>query len=316
VVAKRADSDQPAPRRVVSLLAAGTELVCALGAGDRLVGRSHECDTPDWVERLPAVSRPTFDTTGSSDDIDRLVKEKIRAGQPLYEVDPDLLDALTPDLLITQSHCDVCAVTPADVERGSGCAHHVVSLRASTVEGTLDGFLAVAEVLGERASGDRLVARLRSRMTETEAKVRARPPVRVVCLEWISPLFSLGNWGPELVRRGGGECLVSHDGERSGPIGWDDLRRADPDALIVAPCGFDLDRTMGEMAALEARPGWRALRAVRAGRVFVADGLRFFNRSGPGVFETVEVVAEMLHPETFPPTREGRAWRRYEPATA
>ena len=300
--------------RVVSLLASGTELVCALGAGDMLVGRSHECDHPEWVKRLPAVSAPTFDITGSSLSIDQLVRAKLHAREPLYVVDDARIAELAPDVLLTQTHCEVCAVTPADVAHGtppSLSRKEVVALRAGTLAGILEGFAVVARVLGREAEGEQLVASLRARLDAVRAAVRDRARATVACLEWIEPVFAMGNWGPELVEAAGGENVLGAPGAHSAAITWEAVRAADPEVLVVAPCGFAMDRTLGEMHLLAAQSGWRDLRAVRAGRVFVADGNLYFNRSSPSVFETAELLAEILHPECCPPAHEGAWWQRY-----
>jgi iron complex transport system substrate-binding protein len=300
--------------RIVSLLASGTELVCALGAGDWLVGRSHECDHPSWVTRLPAVSRPTFDITGSSRDIDEQVRRRLRAGLPLFEVNEDAIQALAPDVLITQTHCEVCAVSPADLAPDPRSSHprkQVVALRAGSLEDILEGFLAVANVLDRAAAGDSLVAGIRSRLVALREATHTLTAPSVVCLEWIDPPFPMGNWGPALVELAGGANVLGTPGAHSTAIPWDDVCAADPDVLVVAPCGFGLDRTIGEMPVLAERPGWRGLRAVRTGRVFVADGNLYFNRSGPSVFDTAGMLAEMLHPDRFPPRHEGSAWRKW-----
>ena len=300
--------------RIASLLASGTELVCALGAGDCLVARSHECDNPEWVQRLPALSRPTFDTSGSSREIDALVRERLRLGRPLYEVNEALLVKLAPDVLITQTHCEVCAVTPADVARrvpANLSRRQVVALRTGTLQGILEGFLDVAEVIERREAGEKLVAEIRARLDIIHGRVRLLPSPTIVCLEWIDPVFGMGNWGPEVVAGSGGTDLLGRSGEHSTAIGWEAVLRADPDVLLVAPCGFGIDRTLREMPILAAKRGWHDLHAVRAGRVVVADGNRYFNRSGPSVFETVEILAEILHPQEFPPRYQGCAWRLY-----
>jgi iron complex transport system substrate-binding protein len=302
--------------RVVSLFAGATELVCALGAGDRLVGRSHECDYPSWVTRLPAVSRPTFDIGGSSREIDERVRERLRSGQTLYEVDLAAIAKLEPDVLITQTHCEVCAVSPADLAHGVPpqlIRKPVVALGAGSLEGILDGFLEVARVLGQGPSGDALVSRLRSAVAAVAAKTAALPRPSVVCLEWVDPVFAMGNWGPELVDIAGGAERLGARGEHSTTTSWDAARSADPEVLVIAPCGFGLERATAEMQALAERPGWSDLRAVREARVFVADGNLYFNRSGPCLFETPAILAEMLHPAHFEPHHEGTAWRRWPP---
>ena len=296
--------------RIVSLLASGTELACALGAGDELVGRSHECDHPAWVRRLPALSRPTFDIGGSSADIDGRVRAKLRAGQPLYQIDEEQLDALEPDVVITQTHCEVCAVSPAT----PGCRpprQRAVALQTGTVAGILQAFGDIAAVLGRPEAGARLVTAARGRIERWKKVTASLPRPRVVCLEWIAPPFPLGNWGPELIAAAGGDNLLGSAGGHSSAIAWEAVRAAAPEVLVVAPCGFGLERTAGEMAVLEAQPGWAELPAVRGGRVSIADGNLYFNRSGPGVFETIDLLAEMLHPGVFPARHEGTAWRRW-----
>jgi len=299
--------------RIVSLLAAGTELVCELGMGGHLVGRSHECDTPEWVQKLPQVSRPAFDATGRSGAIDAEVRARIASKEPLYEIDESLLGSLAPDVLITQTHCEVCAVTPANLAHGVAAQltwEKVVALRTGTLEGILHGYAEVARVLGRAASAEcrSLTQRLRDGLEAVRAQAADQPRPTVVCLEWIDPLFPMGNWGPELVEVAGGESLLTKPGVHSSAVGWEALRSADPEVLVVAACGFSMQRSISEMPDLASHPLFRELRAVRTGRVFVADGNAYFNRSGPAMFDTVRILAEILHPDVFQPTHEGRIW--------
>jgi iron complex transport system substrate-binding protein len=305
--------------RIVSLLASGTELVAALGAGAELVGRSHECDHPPWVTSLPALSRPTFDVTGSSASIDARVRAKLRAGEPLYQIDEAALAALRPDVVITQTHCEVCAVGPGALGGGArgeaGCApalarERVVAFTGGTLDGVLDDFLAVASVIGRAQEGARLVAELRDHRGGWRAATAALPRPTAVCLEWTDPPFAMGNWGPELVDLAGGRDLLGRGGAHSSAVTWDDVRAADPEVLVVAPCGFGLARALEELPALAARPGFAALRAVRAGRLYAADGNLYFNRSGPSLFATIDLLAEMLHPERFGTAHAGQAYTR------
>jgi iron complex transport system substrate-binding protein len=302
--------------RIVSLLASGTELVAALGAGDQLVGRSHECDHPDWVRRLPVLSRPTFDIEGSSGEVDRRVREKLHAGEPLYQVDEAALAALAPDVVITQTHCEVCAVGP-DALTGTAAhalpalrRHRVATFQGGTLDGVLADFERVAAVIDRVEAGRQLVAELRARMARWRAKTAALPRPRVVCLEWTDPPFAMGNWGPELVALAGGEDALGTPGVHSRAIDWQDVVAADPDVLVIAPCGFALPRARLDLPDLQARPGWSDLRAVRSGRAFVADGNLYFNRSGPSLFATVDRLAEMLHPEQFGHSWDGRDYDR------
>jgi len=283
--------------RIVSLLASGTEIVCGLGAADALEGRSHECDNPPWVRSLPVCTRAAFDVNESSGRIDAEVRRRLKAGEPLYHIDTDLIRQLRPDVLITQSHCEVCAVTPGEMDRsGSGIvAAQVLALSAGTVQGIFDGITSVAHALGMSESGADLIAGMRRRMKAIADSVRHRPAPTVVMLEWTDPIFSMGNWAPELVEAANGRTLLGEKGQHSRAIPWDRVREADPDYLIIAPCGYDLERTMGEVPLLDSLAGWADLRAVKEGRVTLADGNRYFNRSGTTIVETVEIIAEILH---------------------
>lgn len=299
--------------RVVSLLASGTEITCALGAGEALVGRSHECDNPEWVRHLPACTRPAFDISVSSRKIDAEVRRRLKASEPLYSVEADLINRLKPDLLITQVHCDVCAVTPDDVER-SGCsvlANQVVSLSAGSIAGIYDGIRRVANALGREQAGGELIADMQARMDAVTETVRGRPMPMVVVLEWTDPIFTSGNWAPELVEAAGGTPLVAEQGRHSTAIPWQRVVEADPDYLIVAPCGFDLDRTIQEITVLEGLPDWFKLTAVKKGRVALADGNKYFNRSGTTIVETVQILAEILHGDRFEQRWRGNAWWDY-----
>ena len=284
--------------RVVSLLASATEIACALGAGDSLVGRSHECDNPPWVCTLPACTHPAFDVNMPSREIDQEVRRRLKAGEPLYHVDTDLIRELRPDLLIAQAHCQVCAVTPDDVER-AGCADlvaaSVLALTVGSLQGIFDGIRSIANAMNLPVAGESLIAKMCQSISSVTRAVQNRPKPTVVMLEWIDPIFSMGNWGPELVEAAGGQALLAAKGEHSSAIPWDEVRRADPEYLIVAPCGFGIERTAQEMKTLQANPGWPELRAVQSGRVAIADGNLYFNRSGITVVDTVEIIAEILH---------------------
>lgn len=297
--------------RVVSLLASGTEIVCALGSGESLVGRSHECDNPAWVKSLPPCSEPAFDVCVSSREIDAEVNRRLRSGEPLYRIHTDLIEALAPDLIITQEHCEVCAVTPEDVER-SGYhtrAASVLALTAGSLEGIFDGILRISEALGKENCGRELVCLERRRLEAVGAKVAGRETPSVVMLEWMEPLFAMGNWGPELVQIANGDLLLGKPGEHSSAIAFDRLLEADPEFIIVAPCGFGLERTLAERHVLENHPLWNSLGAVRSGKVAFADGNLFFNRSGMTISQTAEIIAEILHGEIFEVPTQGAHWR-------
>ncbi len=302
--------------RVVSLIASATEIVCALGFEEHLVGRSHECDFPESVKRLPVCTEPRFDVRGTSADIDRRVKDVLRLTLSVYHVDADKLRELRPDVIVTQSHCEVCAVSERDVERAVrdwlGARPRVVSLKPDALADVWWNVLAVAEALGVPGRGEELVGRLRRRTAEVAAKaavLHARPTV--ACVEWIEPLMAAGNWTPELVEMAGGVDPFGTAGAHAPWLTWERLCEEDPAVILVMPCGFDVERTRQDMGVLSGKPEWPRLRAVREGRVFLADGNQYFNRPGPRLVESLEVLAEVLHPEAFRFGHEGTGWVHY-----
>jgi iron complex transport system substrate-binding protein len=305
--------------RVVSLIASATEIVCALGARNLLVGRSHECDSPPDVMHLPSVTEAKFLVSGTSYDIDSRVKALLKEELSVYHVDAEKLRALRPDIIITQDHCHVCAVSLKDVEAAlyawSGRRVEIVSLKPDALADIWEDISKVARALGRARQGEHLINRLKARMAAiAKQSVAARTRPRAALIEWIDPLMAGGNWMPELVEMAGGENLFGATGQPSPWLDWSQLVVADPDLILVHPCGFDMVRTLQEMPLLERRPGWRELAAVRRERVFVTDGNQYFNRPGPRIVESLEILAEIFHPEIFPSRYEGKGWRRYRPS--
>lgn len=307
------------PQRVVSLIASATEMVCALGCEGRLVGRSHECDFPPSVARLPVCTEPRFDTSGTSRDVDQRVKAIVRDALSVYRVDIEMLRRLQPDVIVTQAHCEVCAVSERDVEAATrswpGSRPRIVSLRPNALSDVWRGLRQVAEALGIPERGERPAQRLCERMAsiaERAVGLAARPSV--VCIEWIDPLMAAGNWMPELVAMAGGVNGFGQSGRHSPWLTWDALLAYDPDLTVVMPCGFDVPRTRSEMPALSRQPGWSSLRAARDRRVVVADGNQYFNRPGPRLAESLEILAEVIHPEIFHFGHEGRGWEYFSAA--
>jgi iron complex transport system substrate-binding protein len=299
--------------RIVSLIASATEIVCALGFEDQLVGRSHECDFPEAVRRLPVCTAPKFDVHGSSRDIDERVKSTLGQAVSVYDVDADLLRRLRPDVIVTQAQCEVCAVSLSDVERAV-CGWpeggpRVVTLNPNSLADVWDDIARVAAGLGVPERGAALVARLRGRMAAVAEKARGLPRPTVACLEWLDPLMAAGNWVPELVELAGGVNLFGAAGKHAPWMTWEQLRDRDPEVIVALPCGLELGRTRAEMASLTRRADWPLLRAVRAGRVYVADGNQFFNRPGPRLAESLEILAEALHPGAFAYGHQGSGWQ-------
>jgi iron complex transport system substrate-binding protein len=299
--------------RVVSLLCAATEIVSALGQRDLLVGRSHECDFPPGVEDLPVCTEPRFDIAGDTRAIQRDVAALVRDGLSIYTVDVPALERLRPDLILTQDQCAVCAVDLPAVEEAveslTGRDAEIVSLRPNRLEDVWADMRRIARALDTEAAGEALIERLRGRIASVERRIETldeRPTVGV--LEWIDPPMGAGNWMPQLIAMAGGVPLFGETGAHSPWLEWQDVAAADPDVILIAPCGLDMQRAEADARLLAARPGWERLTAVRAGRVFIADGHQYFNRPGPRLADSVEILAEIIHPKTFEFGYRGRAW--------
>jgi iron complex transport system substrate-binding protein len=307
--------------RIISLIASATEIVCALGFESQMVGRSHECDFPASVKRLPVCTSPKFEVEGLSYEIDERVKAILQEALSVYRVDADLLESLRPTHIVTQSQCEVCAVSLKDVEQAvcqfTSSQPVVVSLEPNALADVWSDIRRVAAALNATERGEELVARMRRRMDEIAAKARtAQSRPTVACVEWIEPLMAAGNWSPELVEMAGGVNLFGEAGKHSPWMSWEALVAADPDVIFISPCGFDIARTMEETHLLTGKPEWRELKAAKEDRVFVADGNQYFNRPGPRLVESLEILAELLHPELFNFGHEGTGWVRLAPLKA
>ena len=304
--------------RILSLIASATEIVCALGFRDQLVGRSHECDFPVDVGLLPAATVPKIEVGASSREIDDQVKEAVRESDAMdalgvYDVRLKVLRELNPTHIVTQTQCEVCAVSLRDVEAAvakiSGVEPEIVSLQPNALDDVWSDVMRVATSFGAQEKGYELVAELQERMTainEVAAGLEERPSVAVI--EWVDPMMAGGNWMPTLVEMAGGRNLFGKAGLHSPWMTFEELQAVDPDVILIAPCRFDMDRTREDVPILEAKPGWEDLNAVRSDKVFVADGNQYFNRPGPRLAETLEILAEMLHPETFEFGHQGIGW--------
>jgi iron complex transport system substrate-binding protein len=301
--------------RIATLLPSATEIVCALGFEDRIVGRSHECDFPPSVTRVPALTEPKFNPEGTSAEIDRRVKKIVGDALSVYRVDATRLREIRPDVIVTQSQCEVCAVSERDVEAAVaewlGARPKIVSLAPYSLDDVFTDMQRVADALDAHARGIELVERLRSRfrkIAEMAGNVSERP--NVATIEWIDPLMAGGNWMPTLIEIAGGTNLFGKAGEHSPWMQFDELVAKDPDVILISPCGFNMDRAAQDLPTLTRRAEWRKLKAVRTRRVFMADGNQYFNRPGPRIAESLEILADILHPELFGFGHEGSDWRR------
>ena len=303
--------------RIVSLIASSTEIVCALGFERQLVGRSHECDYPPSIARLPVCTSPKFPVEGTSREINDRVKAVLEDALSVYKVNARLLDELQPTHIITQSQCEVCAVSLKDVERAvceiTSTNPVIVSLEPNALADVWADIRRVGAALQASERADELIRELEGRMAEVTEKARtieSRPTV--ACIEWINPLMAAGNWMPELVEMAGGKNLFGEAGKHSPWMSWGELLERQPDVIVVTPCGFDIARSLEDMHFMSDRPDWHGLRAVQTNSVFVADGNQYFNRPGPRLVESLEILAEIIHPTHFRFGHEGKGWIRYE----
>ena len=294
--------------RVASLLPSATEIVCGVGAEADLVGISHECDFPESVRHLPALTRARLRPVRTSRGIDREVRAVLQNALAVYEIELARLEAARPDVIVTQDLCDVCAVSFSDVCAATAALVHqairIVNLHPTRFDDIWADIARVADALGRTAEGAQVVSDLQARVAAitTRSSARGERP-RVVAIEWLDPVMLGGMWMPELIERGGGIPLVTRPGDHAPTLTRDALQELSPDVVLIKPCGFPLDRTLEELPLLRASLPWESWRAVHAGRVYVADGNAYFNRPGPRIVESLEILAACLHPEAFPDFR-------------
>lgn len=308
--------------RICSLLPSATEIVFALGLGDRLVAVTHECDLPAGAPRLPVITRSTMgEARRPSREIHERVSRAMHDGSSLYHLDQELLDRLDPHLILTQELCEVCAISYDEVRKAVhrldaahlGTQRTILSLEPTTLAGILETIEQVGKVAGVPERAAELVRALRTRIERVAAAALAaadRP--RVFAMEWLDPPYTAGHWVPEMVRLAGGQDDLAREGAPSVEVTWADIATYDPEVLVLMPCSFDLRRALEEFASATLPGDWRRLRAVRSGRVYAVDSATYFSRSGPRIVAGLEILAEILHPELFPRKAAPEAWARVE----
>jgi iron complex transport system substrate-binding protein len=285
-------------QNVVSLLPSATEILFGLGLGERIVGVTHECDFPAAARTRPQLTASALPPAANSAEIDRHVRANLHAGSSLYSLDAGLLERLAPDLIVTQELCEVCAVSYAIVARAAKQLQgdpRIVSLEPSSLADVFANILTLGELTGTVPAARALVAELEARLAALDAHVAGKARPRTLVLEWTDPPMSAGHWTPELVQRAGGTALLGHPGANSQVIAWDAIAAADPDVVIVAPCGYDLAATLRAVGELAGVPQWTSLRALRSGRAYALDGNAYVNRPGPRLVDSAELFASALH---------------------
>jgi len=312
------------PLKIVSLLPSATEIIHRLGLTEYQVGRSHECDFPVEITALPVCTAPKFNPEGTSGEIHDRVTDLLQSALSVYQIRTDVLEVLQPTHILTQAQCEVCAVSLAEVEAAvanlTGTQPQILSLQPNLLADVWSDMRRVAiALLGEagEARAEAAIAALQDRVTHCRNQLETashRPTV--VCIEWPDPLMSAGNWVPELVALAGGLPLLAQAGQHSPWLSWNDLVKADPEVIILMPCGYDLATTVKESQVLWQHPHWAFLRAVKTGQVYVTDGNQYFNRPGPRLVDSVEILAEILHPELISPQHQGQGWRSLQDCLA
>jgi len=291
--------------RIVSLIASATEVICSLGLEDALVGISHECDYPASITNRPRLSEPQLDPTASSAEIDDKVRSIVQSGLSVYTIDEKILASLEPTLIITQNHCEVCAVSQKDVERATraitGINTNVCTLHPNTLEDVYRDIRTVAQHAQIPSKGDDLVTEMQARLLRLEERSSAsssRPTI--ACVEWLMPAMVAGGWMPALVQKAGGQPVLVHEGDAFQTVDWERILASDPEVLVLMPCGFPVQQTLKELATDSAlRERLAPLKAVQNNRAFVVDGNAYFNRPGPRLVDSAEILASLLHPKIF-----------------
>ena len=291
-------------QRIVSFLPSATEMACALGLNDRLVGITHECDYPPSVREKPIVVRSAISMeTMTQAEIDKTVSERLQSGHSLYEVDEKLLQELAPDLILTQDLCQVCAPSGNEVTQALNALPRkpeILWLTPKSLEQIADNLREIGEAAGCSAKAEELIASSRGileHIAETARQASSRP--RVFCMEWLDPIYCSGHWVPEMVRIAGGVDHLGHEGSDSVRVAWEDVLAWKPEVLIIMPCGYHLDRVLEIVPTLYAKAGWLELPAVRQERVYAVDASSYFARPGPRVIEGTQLLAHIIHTEIF-----------------
>ncbi|MBN4081214.1 cobalamin-binding protein [Caldithrix abyssi] len=302
-------------KRIISLLPSGTEIICALGLKDQLVGRSHECDYPPEVQLLPVCSSPKYHSGGTSAEINREVESILREALSIYNVDMEKIRPLNPTHIITQSQCNVCAVSTDELKEALNEFLEqdeitIIDLTPESIEQVLENVFQIANLLDVQERGNELVNKMKTSFEDIHAKTKKlfdKPTVAHI--EWIEPIMVAGHWMMTLIEIAGGKNCFSDENTRW--IKFEDIAAQNPDKIIIAPCGFTIERTLQDMYFLESNPEWKALKAVQNNEVYLCEGNKYFNRPGPRLVDSLEILVEIFHPQFFRSKHHRSGWINY-----
>ncbi|BCL33837.1 cobalamin-binding protein [Nostoc sp. MS1] len=299
--------------RIVSLIPSATEILANLGLSDAIVGRSHECDYPPEIQNRPICTQARLNSNAHSSEIHDEVNKILQSALSIYQIKTDVLEKLQPTHIVTQDQCDVCAVSLKDVEKAvaelTQSSPQIISLQPNVLEDVWHDIEHVANAFG--VDSVKVLENLEARVKICQQKIQGlslEEVPTVACIEWTDPLMAAANWIPELVNLAGGQTLFSVVGQPSPHLKWENLVVSNPDIIIFMPCGFDLQRTRQEAQLFTQNPQWQKLHATQTGRVYITDGNSYFNRPGPRLVDSLEILSEILHPEIFDYGYKGKAW--------
>ena len=300
-------------KKIVSLLPSCTEIICKLGYRENLIGISHECDYPNSISGLPVLTKARLSSKGTSIEINQSVTDLLQRGLSVYDVDASLLKSLSPDIIVTQAQCEACAVSLDQVKdivsNWTLNKTEIISLEPNTLNEVWLGFDIIAKTMGAPESSSILKSEINERFKLLKDKLKGtEQKPTVLCIEWIEPIMVAANWVPELVGFAGGRNVMSVSGTDSKFCSWDEIKKTNPDIIIMMPCGFGIKRTFEDIHYLQNRKGWQELKAVKENKVFVVDGNQYFNRPGPRLVDSAEILAEVIHPEYFERKYPEDAW--------
>lgn len=302
--------------RIISLLPAATEIVCLLGLKKCLVGVSHDWDYPATIRNIPKITSSVISTDLSSKEIDQKVKSAKHYGQSVFHIDEKLLQELKPDIILTQELCPVCAISFTEIANAAKILTNpyiLISLEPESIDDIFENIKTIAKFTNKQHQAEKIIAQCKKRLIQTQQKIskqlHVKPKLSILIIEWLDPLMVAGHWVPEMVEKAGGKMLITEPKEKSREITWQEVLKVNPDVIIIAPCGFDVERTRKEIDIMISKPAFETLQACKNNTVYFIDGNAYLTRPGPRIIDGVEILAEIFYPQIFPRKYNKNSWQ-------